>query len=322
MKLSKRLLLLWVASAALMVSGCKTSPSLESNSEPEASTSQPVEMGVEIVEQTGKAVSGAASQAILRFEAGDQRREMRVFLPSENDGRRSLLVLFHGLGDSAENFALTLNAEQLAEKLRVIVAVPQGLKNPNNGPSSWNAGVCCAFGDETRDDASLLPAIKNAVAELTEFDQDVVDVAGFSNGGFFAEYLACKHSDQVRGVLNVGGNQPVPNEECVLSSPVNVVRVHGTDDDRVPHEGGSWRGRELPSLEQNFVAWRERLGCSRAPQPSNYGAASCRQQFDCKNGSLELCSVYGMGHTWPSDRATGLDVFHVAWQVWNRPLSK
>lgn len=318
---STRLLLALIASLLVLGPGCKRShPDVPAGDRTTAVTEDALS-DVRILSQGGSDVSGSASWATLEFSAGGARRTAQVYIPAGNDGARSLLILFHGLGDSAENFAQSLNAPQLAEKLGVIVAVPQGLKNPGDGPASWNAGACCAFGDEQRDDVALLPALQKAISTLTEFNREITDVAGFSNGGFFAEYLACKHTDLVRGILNVGGNQPVPDEECVLSGAVNVVRVHGTADDRVPFEGGEWRGTQLPSLNENFVAWRSRIGCSRAPIASNVGAAACRQQFDCPLGNLEVCSVHELGHSWPTVRGTGLDVFDVAWQVWNRPAA-
>lgn len=261
-------------------------------------------------------VSGEPSMHVRTFEAGGLTRTMRVYVPAANDGRRSLLVLFHGLGDNAESFANGLNAAKIADTYGVIVAVPDGTPNRDGGARSWNAGACCAFGDEARDDDALLPAIKANVAALTPYDDTIVDVAGFSNGGFFVEYLACKHPEWIRGGLSVGGGIPMPGETCTPSKPVRLVRVHGKADDRVPFEGGAWRGHTLPSYQQSFIDWRSRIGCSNAPEPAYHGHASCRLQLACPNGSLATCEIDGFGHSWPAARATGLDVFQLAWQVW------
>lgn len=271
---------------------------------------------VEVLSREDAAVSGEAWQARVAFDAAGHRREAMVFFPSGDDGQRSLLILFHGLGDSAESFARGVGAQAAANKLGAIIAVPEGLPNPGDGSRAWNAGACCAFGAEERDDAALVPALSAAIATLSAFDQDTVDVAGFSNGGFFAEYLACEHSEWIRGAMNVGGSRPLPPGECTPSTPVKMVRVHGVSDARVPFTGGEWRGATLPSFDESFVEWRTNLGCSRAPSQVSHGAASCRLQDGCPMGDLLACSVQDLGHAWPQKRSSGLDVLEMAWQVW------
>lgn len=271
---------------------------------------------VEVLSREDAAVSGEAWQARVAFDAAGHRREAMLFFPAGNDGQRSLLILFHGLGDSAQSFANGVGAQAAASKLGVIIAVPEGLPNPGDGARAWNAGACCAFGAEERDDAAIVPALKAAVASLSAFDQETVDVAGFSNGGFFSEYLACEHSEWIRGAMNVGGSRPLPAGECNPSTPVKMVRVHGVSDTRVPFEGGEWRGGTLPSFEESFVEWRTLIGCSRAPTPASQGAAACRLQADCPKGELLACSVQDLGHAWPQRRSSGVDVLEMAWQVW------
>lgn len=274
---------------------------------------------VEIVAHEGSAMSGEGRHLTVTFPSDGEARTMEVFVPGTNDGERSLLILFHGYGDTAENFAKGLNAKELAESLEVIVAVPQGLKNTGDGTTSWNAGVCCAFGDESRDDVALLTDIPAALDYVTSWREDVIDVAGFSNGGFFVEHLICEHPALIRGGLNVGGTLPKNVEDCTPQHPVRLVRVQGAADTRIPMAGGALDdGREILSFNDSFVHWRDQLRCSRAPEMAQRGYASCRQQFDCPNGHMEFCDVMQLGHEWPDARATGLDVFDVAWQVWTR----
>lgn len=294
-----------VLAFSLAIAGCKTAPAVSASPAPVDAPTAEVPL-----------VSGEPSMHVRTFDAGGIARSMRVYVPAANDGNRSLVVLFHGLGDNAESFGEGLNAAKLAETLKVIVAVPDGTPNSEGGARSWNAGACCAFGDEARDDASLLPAIKANIAELTPYDETIVDVAGFSNGGFFVEYLACTHPEWIRGGLSVAGGMPMPGETCTPSKPVRLVRIHGKADERVPFDGGEWRGHQLPSYHQSFVDWRSRIGCSNAPVPAYYGHAACRTQLACPNGSLATCEVESLGHSWPTVRATGLDVFKLAWQVW------
>lgn len=301
----------------LLLSACKRTVSNVDDSD--AASVEKETIQVEVKEHDSSKVSGEGRSYTVRFPSAGEARTMEVFVPGKNDGERSLLVLFHGYGDSAENFAKGLDAQAVADTLEVVVAVPQGLKNSKDGTTSWNAGVCCAFGDESRDDVALLKDIPSALESITSFNNDVVDVAGFSNGGFFVEHLMCNHTKLIRGGLNVGGTLPMKVEDCTPDGPIRLLRVQGSDDERIPMAGGELPdGREILGFNDSFAHWRGKLKCSRAPKMTQRGFASCRQQFDCPNGHMEFCDVAQLTHEWPNPSATGLDVFDVAWQVWTR----
>lgn len=304
---------------ALLVAGCK--PAAKDADGVSGVDHESDVIQVEVQEHEGSSVSGEGRGYSVRFPSAGEARTMDVFVPGKNDGQRSLLILFHGYGDTAENFAKGLDAQQIADALEVIVAVPQGLKNSKDGTTSWNAGVCCAFGDESRDDVALLKDIPAAIESITDFREDVIDVAGFSNGGFFVEHLMCEHTNLIRGGLNVGGTLPTSAADCNPDGPIRLLRVQGSADERIPIAGGELSdGREVEGFNESFAHWRSKLKCSRAPNMEQRGFAACRQQFDCPNGHMEFCEVAELAHEWPEARATGLDVFDVAWQVWTRSL--
>lgn len=306
-----------VLATVLLLSACKRSASDAEDASVSSVQKQAIPIAVQ--EHDGSNVSGEGRSYTVSFPSAAEARTMEVFVPGKNDGERSLLILFHGYGDTAESFARGLDAQAIADTLEVIVAVPQGLKNSKDGTPSWNAGVCCAFGDESRDDVALLTDIPVALESVTSFNQDVIDVAGFSNGGFFVEHLMCNHTKLIRGGLNVGGTLPMAADDCNPDGPIRLLRVQGSDDSRIPMAGGELPdGRNIVGFNESFAHWRSKLGCSRAPTMVQRGFASCRQQFDCPNGHMEFCDVAQLTHEWPNSSATGLDVFDVAWQVWTR----
>lgn len=295
--------------------GCKFQKYPEAPASPEAveasarARSQTVE-GVETL------VAGAASQQTLRLWAGDVARSAHVFVPASRAESPGVLVLFHGLGDTGANFAKSLDAAALAERYKVVVVVPEGTPNSQGGQQSWNAGACCAFGDEeTRDDSGLLAALIDAVAQVLPIDRARVDIAGFSNGGYFVEYNVCKNAELIRGALNVAGADPMGDAPCEPAKPVTLIRIHGEADEVVPIAGGSLNGRTVMSFDDSFVAWRTRMNCSTVPTMETLDYAACRFQQNCVNGEYISCRVPGMGHMWPS--SSSLDVFARAWQVWN-----
>lgn len=260
---------------------------------------------------------GQAGKQTLSFRSGGLQRSLNLYIPANRQEKPGVLVLFHGLGDSGANFAASMGAAELAEKYGVVVAVPEGTPNSEGGMKSWNAGPgCCAFGDDDRDDSKLLGDIIASTERVLPIDRERVDIAGFSNGGYFVEYNVCKNADLIRGALNVAGSDPLPNEECSPSKPVSLIRIHGEADDRVPFAGGEIRGRRVVSFNESFVNWRTRMKCSTAPRNEYWGQSICRVQDACMNGTYISCQLPGLGHSWPNPDSTSLDVFERAWQVW------
>lgn len=298
------------------LSGCtykskEAQPGIEAAGEPSSSASS-----ASTAAAARPLVDAEASMQTLGFHSGGLDRTVHVFVPASRSETPGLLVLFHGLGDSGEAFATAASAAELAERFRVVVAVPEGTRNRNGGMKSWNAGACCAFGEPERDDSSLLADLIDRVETVLPIERAAVDIAGFSNGGYFVEYNACKNSELIRGGLNVAGSEALPAEECQPTTPVRLLRVHGELDDRVPFEGGEIRGNEVLSFNESFVNWRSRVQCSTAPRNVYWGAAICRVQDRCQNGAYVSCQIPRMGHEWPDPARTSLDVFERAWQVW------
>lgn len=307
-----------LAIASVMVTiACRHQDSSPNQSSAEAHTDSTTSSDrVDVAPHEAFSGSGVGQSYTVSFESDGVARSMELFIPASNDGKKSLLIAFHGLGDTAANFASAIDAKGVADRLGVIVAVPQGLSQPSSSPSSWNAGACCAFEDTERNDVALLDTIPNAITNVTEFDSTTIDVAGFSNGGFMVEYLACKFPTKIRGGLSVAGSLPVPQDECEHHKNVRLVRFHGTDDTRVPFKGGEWRGHQLLSFDEEFVFWRNAIRCSHAPIPMQTGAIACRTQKNCAQGAVQFCAVHGLENQWPTVGRSGVDVFDVAWQTW------
>lgn len=311
----------WMLAALLLLASC-TAKNTEKTTETNETDVQEKEISVQAKEHDSSGVSGEGRAWTVRFGSQDIERSMEVYAPANDDGERSVLLIFHGYGDSAESLAKGIDAQKVADDLGVVVVLPEGLENSADGRRAWNAGDCCAFGDEDRDDTALIDDIPAALKAVLPFDENTIDVAGFSNGGFFVERLICEKNDRIRGALNVAGGLGVDPEDCAPEGDIRLVRFHGSNDDRIPFDGGEIEGisgkREVMSFNDSFAFWRSKIGCSRVPHSEQRGYASCRQQLDCPNGHMEFCEVLEHGHEWPTRRGTGVDVFDVAWQVWTR----
>ena len=170
---------------------------------------------------------------------------------------------------------------------------------------SWNAGGCCGFSSEERNDVAdvaFLDAITEQVSERTCGAE--VLAAGFSAGGMMTHRWGCE-SDIPDALLPAAG--PVMVDQCE-GEPKPIRHYHGTEDPTVPIEGGASprNSMDYRSADASMEFWRVRNACTDAePTIVEDGDVVC-QQWDCA-ARTELCEVVGWGHQWPggSNRAPG-----------------
>jgi polyhydroxybutyrate depolymerase len=121
-----------------------------------------------------------------------------------------------------------------------------------------------------------------------------VFLAGFSNGAYMANQLACRRSERVRAVATHSGGGPYDNSasakyddrgqlECG-GKPVAALVIHGTADGTVaPSEG-----------QKSIDHW---VAANHCGSPAASGA--CATYAECINPVI-ACKVHGLGHSvWP-----------------------
>jgi len=218
-----------------------------------------------------------------------------------------LVLVLHGRGGTGPGTAALTGFDEVADEHGFVVAYPTGVDN------QWNY----VDGIEGYDiDVPDLEFLRALVAELSArypIDPARVYVAGFSNGGYMAQHLACKATDVFAAFASVGaagyGGQP---GNCGEPDPVPILFIHGTADTIVPfaglrQEGPSGPVTVLASVEQTFTYWGYRLGCGDGVQPSvlpNMLSPSLElhvlEALDCTPGSeLVQVVIVGGGHNWP-----------------------
>ncbi len=242
------------------------------------------------------ASSVAPGTSTRTISIGGIDREYVLHVPPSYDGTKSvpLVLNFHGLGSNMNQQEIWSVMDASADSAGFIVAYPNGLVNPTGGQQSWNAGVCCAFGDPTRDNLGFVNAVLDDIEASSCIDEKRVYATGMSNGGFMSHYLGCKLADRIAAIAPVAGVLGISDAECQPSRPISVIDFHGTGDTVVPYDGP-------PSVPDTFAGWAKRNGCTGTPsQTFSNGAAHCESYDTCNAGvTVTLCTLDGEGHCWP-----------------------
>ncbi|MGB8859345.1 MAG: PHB depolymerase family esterase [Ilumatobacteraceae bacterium] len=190
-------------------------------------------------------------------------RPFEVFTPTEYDGATPvpLVVLLHGYGITGAMQEDYFHFERLAEQRGFLLVHPDGTVDAD-GKHFWNAtDACCGFG-ETVDDSGYLAAVIRQVQAAYSVDPRRIFLIGFSNGGFMSYRMACDHADLIAALVSISGATYLDPSACSPSQPVNVLEIHGTADEAIAYEGGTFRNEPHPGAEASIDDWATYNGCS------------------------------------------------------------
>lgn len=107
-------------------------------------------------------------------------RTFDLYLPPEPKGA-ALLFLWHGLGDTKENFGLAFGAQSLAKALGAVVVVPQA----KGKATGWGWGKAA----ESDSDAAFFDDLLACVDAQYDIDNARVSSMGFSSGALWTTWL-------------------------------------------------------------------------------------------------------------------------------------
>ncbi len=241
-------------------------------------------------------------------EYGGVTREYYLYLPPDLPQGAPLLVVLHGRGGTMRAMARLTGYDDLAAERGFAVVYPQGLDD------QWNYVAGIEGFDLASDDIGFLPALVRELVDAHGLDPSRVYVAGFSNGGYMAQRLACDARDTFAAFATVGaaGYAGLPTV-CGEGAPVSMLLMHGTEDPVVPFGGmlvdtPNGRVTLLASVQQTVSYWAAFAGCDAhatshgVPQTGRSPGTEV-QVFTvtgCPPGhEVELVVVAGGGHAWP-----------------------
>ena len=166
---------------------------------------------------------------------------------------------------------------------------------------------CCGM-DTSIDDIGFISKVIDQTKKDFNVDAKRVYSTGLSNGGLMSYTLACNLADKITAIAPVAPSGTP--DACNPSRPVPVMHIHGTADPIAPYNGGlsgeifGNEGHQVLPAKDVVSKWRRIDGCTSATQNTyQKGTASCVTNNQCNGGTeVTLCTVTGMGHTYPSGK--------------------
>jgi polyhydroxybutyrate depolymerase len=225
-------------------------------------------------------------------------RSFLLYVPRHARGgaRLPLVLVFHGGGGSPQAIADKSAMHQVADREGFIVAYPAGL--PSRSGLTWSPGERGAA--RNVDDIGFVRALIAELRRRHRIDPDRIYAAGLSLGGTLVYELAGALSAELAAVGVVAG--VMTSFDCDPVRPVPLIHIHGTDDRRVPLEGG--RGRftsaqnDWPPVQDSIDRWCELNGCRGQPQVVRLIEGLTGYRYTGA-ADVELWLVEGGHHVWP-----------------------
>ncbi len=238
------------------------------------------------VDASSKLVKLGARNYILAFPANYQDGK-------QPDHPYKLLLAFHGSGGSAAEMQKLSAFEKASNDY--IVAYLQSEQ------VEWNEGCDCNIAHRLEaDDLGFVEQVVRQVTKNYPIATGEVYAAGFSQGGLFAENVACNLSQQVKAVAVVAAPMSVQlAEKCQPTQPISIMMVIGKNDGVLPYNGEVHPNFGLisaPSAIQLFARINQSL--AEPVRKTLFNGLVELQAYTNGKQKAELYSITDGGHQW------------------------
>ncbi len=196
--------------------------------------------------------------------------------------RVPLVIVLHGAGATAQEVERRYHWDPLADRDHFIVAYPQALDR------RWNDRATASGPD----DVGFLTALLDALEAKYPVDPAHVYATGISNGGIMTYRAGCALADRLAAIGPVAAWFP----DCLPSTPLSVVHIHGLMDEVLAYDGGLG----YPPVDVGLARWRAADGCPDTPATTPGPEVSRSAWAPCAGGtSIELVTLANGRHEWP-----------------------
>jgi poly(hydroxyalkanoate) depolymerase family esterase len=168
-----------------------------------------------------------------RLDADFGSLRYKLFVPSKYSGAPlPLIVMLHGCGQDADDFACGTGMNELAEKFHCLVAYPE--QSPGaNGSKCWN-WFEQANHQRGQGEPALIAGVTQKIVAEYAVDQARVFVAGLSSGGSMAVILGRTYPDLFTAV---GCHSGLAHGSATDIYGAMLAMRNGADLDTLPKSG-------------------------------------------------------------------------------------
>ena len=234
-------------------------------------------------------------------------RSYFVHIPRNVSRPAPLVLVLHGGGGRPEAIAGRTGINALADQYGFIAVYPAGAAR-QDGRGTWNVGG--PYSRSSANDVGFVQALLGDIERAMPIDHARIYAVGLSMGGVFAYRLACEMSNTFAAIAAVSATMTEP--ACHPHSPVAILHIHGTNDERIPINGGmgpqTALSRSWPAPQQGVSLWGRFDGCRGEPAR---GPDGCITYGQCR-ATVEFCMVPGAQHGWLEGSSTRIWDFFAA----------
>ena len=277
------------------------------------------------------------------IEHSGLNREYVLYIPPNIDNRENLPVIFnfHGYQGQAEQFFNQTDLVEIADNNGVVLVYPQGSDLPV-GASHWNAAPSSSsstsfVNKSSSDDIGFFKVLLDEINQNNIIDLNRVYVIGYSNGGMFSHFLACNTENIIAAVGDVAGT--MLNEtfnSCNPSSPIPILKIHGTSDRVVSYNG--YDEGEFKSVEEVLDFWKSNNKSNANESLENLGSTSIYSEFyntsvnvnfekytfysDENNSEVVHYKIINGGHWWDYSSDESFKTSTLLWDFFSKHSKK
>ena len=176
-----------------------------------------------------------------------------VFLPAIHPEADRLLVVMHGLGDSADGFRFLPQALQFTNLHYLLL----------NAPDSYFTGYSWfdIYGEPAKGAIRSREVLFSGFRQLQEsgFAPGKIGLLGFSQGAAMALDLACRYPETFGAVVGISGfllfQEQYPEALSPVAKRQKILVTHGTEDPILPLEQTETQIQSLKGMGLS-IDWR------------------------------------------------------------------
>lgn len=271
--------------------------------------------------------AGGGQFLCAAFHGEARTLHYKLYVPGgERDAPRPLVVMLHGCGQSADDFARGTGMNELAESAQCLVLYPE-----QSAQESWNR--CWNWYDQAhheRDggEPALIAGLTRSVIEQYGVDAACVSIAGLSSGGAMAVIMGRTYPDLFKAVgchsglphrcatdtmsamsaMRTGSDLGAASQALPLASTPIIV-FHGDVDGTVHQKNSADVVRQnIESYHAQAQAPGEAGGMAVLEETGETGGRCfTRHTHRTTTGEVvaEHWTVHGTGHAWSGGNRSG-----------------